>query len=288
MVDVKKSTRTVTVIGTGAIGRAVVHRLLATGHEVTVWNRTEGRAAELVAAGAVLAGSVQEAMSSSALVLLTLKDYAAVEQCLAEVDAELSGKTIVGMYTGTANEARLAAQRVTSLGGQYLDAGLQSTPEMIGTDAATIVYGGSRQGFDQHQPTLELLSRPRLVGEAPEAAAVWDIVLFGVWYDAQLGLLRAIDAARAAGIDVVEFSQTAHTQLGYVVDEVSATVAEIQQGTYPPGPATLTEHVTVLRHLIELRTGGRLGDGGLADVVSRVEALIADGRGDEGLTATIG
>lgn len=133
-----------------------------------------------------------------------------------------------------------------------------------------------------------MLSTPRFVGDAPEAAAVWDLALFGVWYDAQLGLLRALETARAAGVDMVEFSRTASKQLGHVVAAVSDTVSEMQQATYPAGPADLTEHLTVVRHLVELRAGRRLGDGGLPAVAARIEALIADGRGGEGLTATVG
>ena len=288
MAELKESATAVTVIGTGAIGSAVARRLLETGHDVAVWNRTGSRVGELVALGANAAGSVQEAVSSGTLVFLTLKDYAAVEQCLAQVDMNLSGRTIVGMYTGTAGQARLAGRRVASLGGDYLDAGIQASPEMIGTDAATIVYSGSPYAFEQHRATLELLSEPRFVGEAPEAAAVWDLALFGVWYDAHLGLLRALETARAAGVDVSEFSRTVSTQLGHVVAAVSATVSELEQASYPPGPADLTEHLTVIRHLIELRAGRHLGDGGLPEVAARIEALIADGRGGEGLTATVG
>ncbi|MFI6761266.1 NAD(P)-binding domain-containing protein [Micromonospora sp. NPDC050417] len=288
MVDEKRSAPRVAVIGTGAIGGAVVRRLLDGGHEVTVWNRTESRTTELVAAGARRARSVREALSTAALALLTLKDYPAVQQCLAEQDTDLSGRTIVGMYTGTASEARLAAQQATALGAQYLDAGIQAAPETIGTNAATILYSGSRHAFERHRPTLALLSSPRFVGEAPEAAAVWDLALFGVWYDAQLGLLRALEAARAAGIDVVEFARTAAAQLGHVVATVPATVAELRQNTYPPGPANLTEHLTVLRHLIDLRTGRHLGDGGLPQVAARIETLVEEGRGGDGLTATAG
>jgi 3-hydroxyisobutyrate dehydrogenase-like beta-hydroxyacid dehydrogenase len=288
MVQLKKLAARVAVIGTGAIGRAVAQRLLGSGHDVTVWNRTENRAKELLVAGASQARSVREAVSSSTLVFLALTDYAAVEQCLSGLDANLSGHTIVGMYTGTASEARLAAQRVTSLGAQYLDAGIQASPEMIGTSAATILYSGPAGAFEQHRTALELLSKPHFVGEAPGAAAVWDLALFGVWYDAQLGLLRALETARAAGVDVVEFSHTASTQIGHVVAAVADTVAEIQEATYPPGPADLTEHLTVIHRLIELRAGQRLGDGGLPAAAARIEALVADGRGGEGLTATVG
>jgi 3-hydroxyisobutyrate dehydrogenase-like beta-hydroxyacid dehydrogenase len=289
MVEVENSAADVAVVGTGAIGSAVARRLLAGGHNVTVWNRTGSRAAQLVNEGVAQARSVREAVSSSSISLLTLKDFTAVQQCLADLDRmDLSRRTIVGMYTGTAGEARSLAQRVNELAGQYLDAGTQAVPETIGTDAATILYSGSRQAFQQHKATLELLSKPHFVSEAPEAAAVWDLALFGVWYDAQLGLLRALDTVRACGIDLVEFSETATTQLGHVVNAVSGTVSEIQQAAFPAGPADLTEHLKVLCQLIELRAGGCLGDGGIPRVAEVVEALVVGGRGGEGLTSVVG
>jgi 3-hydroxyisobutyrate dehydrogenase-like beta-hydroxyacid dehydrogenase len=276
----------VTVVGTGAIGSAVTHRLLTGGREVTVWNRTAARSAELVEAGAVRAETLAEAASSSELIVLTLTDYAAVQECLAQLH-ELSGRTIVAMCTGTADNARAAAQHVISAGGRYLDAGIQASPEMIGTAAATILYSGSPEAFKEHLSTLELLSTPRFVGDPPDAAAIWDLALFGVWYDAQLGLLRALHAVGPAGIDVAEFGETAATQLGHVLTAVPTTVSQVRQAEYPPGPADLSEHLTVIQHLIDLRGGSRLGDGGLATVARTIEALIADGHGHEGLSACV-
>lgn len=171
--------------------------------------------------------------------------------------------------------------------GDALDAGVQASPDMIGTTMATILYSGSRAAFEQHRPTLDLLSTARFVGDAPQAAAVWDLALFGVWYDAQLGLLRALDTVRGAGIDVAEFADTARVQLGHVVTAVRTTVTELQHHNYPAGPASLSEHLAVIRHLVDLRSGQPLGDGGLSAVAARIEALVADGHGEKGLTATI-
>ncbi|SNS97917.1 hypothetical protein SAMN05421812_102602 [Asanoa hainanensis] len=58
-----------------------------------------------------------------------------MRQCLAEINADLSGQTIVGMHTATPMEARLTAERVHDLGGRYLGAGIQGSPEMIGAAA---------------------------------------------------------------------------------------------------------------------------------------------------------
>lgn len=286
MTDTKRSPAERTaVIGTGAIGSAVTRHLLAAGHRVQVWNRSADRTADLVTGGARRADSVEGALSSSDLAFVTLKDHEAVEDSLFGLGADLSGTTVLGMYTGTPSQARETARRVTALGADYLDVGIQASPEMLGTDTATLLYSGPRRAFDRYEDTLRLLGTPRYVSEAPEAAAVWDLALFGVWYDAQLGLLRALDMARDAGIDLAEFATTAGTQLGHVVAAASATSDEMRQGDYPSGPATLAEHLTVVHQLIALRAGQRLGDGGLPVVAEAIEKLVAADRDSEGLTA---
>ncbi len=45
----------VAVIGTGVIGAGIAVNLLRNGHDVTVWNRTPERAADVVTEGAKLA-----------------------------------------------------------------------------------------------------------------------------------------------------------------------------------------------------------------------------------------
>ena len=42
----------IAVLGMGRMGRALAGRLLEGGHRVTVWNRSKGKASEVVSAGA--------------------------------------------------------------------------------------------------------------------------------------------------------------------------------------------------------------------------------------------
>ena len=68
-------------LGLGQMGSAMARRLIAAGHELTVWNRTEGRADPLIHEGAVLAGTPAEAELGADAVITMLFDDAAMKRC---------------------------------------------------------------------------------------------------------------------------------------------------------------------------------------------------------------
>ncbi|MCS6829381.1 MAG: NAD(P)-dependent oxidoreductase, partial [bacterium] len=68
------------VIGLGIMGGAMADRLLATGHEVVVYNRTREKAEPLLAKGAHWAESPAEVAWQSEVVISIVTDPAAVEQ----------------------------------------------------------------------------------------------------------------------------------------------------------------------------------------------------------------
>jgi DNA-binding NarL/FixJ family response regulator len=62
----------ITVLGTGIMGSAMVRNLAAAGLRTTVWDRLPQATAPLAAAGAVLAGSAQDAISDARVVITML------------------------------------------------------------------------------------------------------------------------------------------------------------------------------------------------------------------------
>ena len=281
----------VSVIGTGAIGTAVARTLLAAGRPVQVWNRTPSRASDALAAGAHLAPSAAEAVVASPLTLVCLTDQAAAESVLStlpHVDGPGPRPTVVLLTTGTPAEAAAMHQLLGDRGLGHLDAGVQTGPEDVGSPRARFFLAGDRADFDRHRRTLELLGEARWVGADPTAAAVWDLALFGLWYDAQLGLLRALELTRGAGVDPHDFVEAAAAQLGHVVAGAAATADEAAAADYPAGPASLAEHLPLLRQLLESRRGATTGDGGLGAAERLVADLVSRGSGELGLTAVLG
>lgn len=278
----------VSILGSGAIGTAVGKILLEAGYRLYVWNRTPQRGEALVGAGAEARPSAGTAISASTLSLITVTDYRAVEAILLSAGDAVAGRTIVVLCTGSPEEAASAADIVTRNQGRYLDGGLQTHPDDLGTDRATLLYSGSETGFAERTEALSRLGKPRYLGSEPSAAAVFDLALFGLWYDAQVGLLRALETVSDAGVDQQEFATPAQEQLGHVVDAVAATARELDDDEYPRGPADLAEHLPVLDLLLRQRDAQLLGDGGMTRVRQLTQALIEAGHGDEGLTALIG
>jgi 3-hydroxyisobutyrate dehydrogenase len=134
----------VSVIGLGSMGRAFAARALERNHQVTVWNRSAGRANELVASGAIEVGLPGAAAVDADAVLVVLTDDEAVRNvCLGGegVLAHLGPNTVlVNVSTvspGTARE--LAAEGPE---GRVLDAPILGSPDMITSGSGAFLIGG--------------------------------------------------------------------------------------------------------------------------------------------------
>ncbi len=64
------------------MGAPMAHRLITAGHELSVWNRTEGRTEPLLREGAIAAGTPAEAELGADAVFTMLLDDAANEEVL--------------------------------------------------------------------------------------------------------------------------------------------------------------------------------------------------------------
>jgi 3-hydroxyisobutyrate dehydrogenase-like beta-hydroxyacid dehydrogenase len=134
----------ITVLGLGNMGRAFASRALERGHEVTVWNRSPGRAAELVSSGAVEAESAQAAAVDADAVLVVLADDAAVlNACLGDSGPLASlGPTAVLVNVSTV--APETSKKLAAAGpdGRVLDSPVMGSPDVIAGGLGRFLIGG--------------------------------------------------------------------------------------------------------------------------------------------------
>ena len=146
----------VAFLGMGIMGRPMAANLVKAGHDVSVWNRTPGKAPD----GAREAASPAEAAKDCEVVWMCVSDTAAVEQVLfgpQGVENSLAqGAVVVDSSTISPFATLRFAERLRPRGVDYVDAPV--TGSKVGAEAGQLIFivGGD-------EAVLERIRQP--VGE---------------------------------------------------------------------------------------------------------------------------
>jgi 3-hydroxyisobutyrate dehydrogenase-like beta-hydroxyacid dehydrogenase len=162
-------------VGLGVMGSSIVRRLLAAGHDVTVWNRTPEKAEPLLEAGALWADSPREVAERSDVVFTMVTNTAAVRAVTEGPDGIIAGlapgKIYVDMSTASPANTRALAEQVAEVGAQMLDAPVSGTSITVDQGKASIMVGGDEDAFERATPILEAIG-PKVFHLGPSGSAV--------------------------------------------------------------------------------------------------------------------
>lgn len=195
----------VTVLGIGSMGHALAAAFLANGHRVTVWNRTPGKADDLVAQGAIRANDPKEAVEASPVVVACVLDYPALHGVLDGSWDALAGRTLINLTNGTPAHARETAKLHD---GEYVDGGIMAVPPMIGGPGALVLYSGSQAAFERYEDLLGELGATHFLGEDAGMAALIDLALLSGMYGMFGGVAHSVALAASGGLDPAEYTTT--------------------------------------------------------------------------------
>lgn len=162
-------------LGTGKMGIPMALRLLAAGHELRVWNRTEGRIEPLLREGAIAAGTPAEAELGVDAVITMLFDDVAHEEVLfgpnGLMDALEPGALHVSCSTiSVALSENLTAEHVRR-GHRFVAAPVFGRPNVAEAGKLWIVMAGDEAAVAAARPLLGPLSRGiSVVGREPRQA----------------------------------------------------------------------------------------------------------------------
>ncbi|UNZ16796.1 NAD(P)-binding domain-containing protein [Streptomyces sp. 891-h] len=224
------------LLGLGDMGTALAHTWLAAGHSLTVWNRTAAKAEPLAAEGARVAASAADAVSAADLVVVCLLDDASVGEALAA--AELTGKDIVNLTTGTPAQARERASWARQRGARFLDGGIMAVPPMIGTPQAGgyIFYSGDHALFEQHRDTLAVPAATRYVGSDPGHAALHDVALLSAMTGMFAGITHAFALMRPEQeVKPTAFAPLLTEWLRAMLGMAESMAQQLESGDYTEG-----------------------------------------------------
>ena len=223
----------VAFLGLGLMGAPMARRLLDAGHELVVWNRSAGKAAPLVEAGARQASTPREAAGGAEVVITMLADppaLAAVTEGDEGVAAGVEGgATVLEMSTvGPAAVHRL--REALPDGATLIDSPVLGSTPQAEDGSLQLFVGGDPDAVERWLPLLRTFGSPTPVGPLGSGAAAKLVVnstlggtlaLFGE----ALALADGLGLERSAALDVL-----ARSPLG---GQVERRRPAVESGEFP-------------------------------------------------------
>jgi len=150
-------------LGLGKMGAPMAQRLIAAGHELAVWNRTEGRTDALAREGAIVAGTPAEAELGADAVITMLFDDHAHEEVLFGPNGLMDALTPATLHISCSTISVALSQRLTEeharRGIPFVAAPVFGRPNVAEAGKLWIVVAGSDENVGRTRPILEALSR---------------------------------------------------------------------------------------------------------------------------------
>ncbi len=174
---------TVSVVGLGAMGRAVCSRLLRTGHEVVVWNRSPAPVREAVEEGAVAASAPADAARRAEFVITMIADPPALQAVTEGSDGVLAGaapgSALLQMATVGPAPVLALAERMPA-GVDLVDCPVLGSTSEAEAGTLSVFVGGDPERAASVLSSLGRIVPVGAVGAGSKAKLVANSTLFGV------------------------------------------------------------------------------------------------------------
>lgn len=205
-------SRSIAVLGLGAMGHAFAANLLQAGFDVAVWNRSPGKASGLVENGARFAESPADAVGQAQAIITMLPDLAVTRDVLLSDDGALAAMTegaiLIQMGTlGVAETDRLIAEVGDARSDVvFIDAPVSGTKAPAQQGKIAILASGDRdRAGTVVEPIFEVLgNKTQWLGQAGQGARMK--VVINAWL---ISMMQGI----------AETAQLADT-LGFTTDDL--------------------------------------------------------------------
>jgi 3-hydroxyisobutyrate dehydrogenase len=272
--------------GLGTMGAAMAANLRRAGFEVTAWNRTPGRAEELLALGATEAPSPAAVAAASDVVVTCVSDTPDVEAVLFGPDGVAEGirpgSLVIDCSTISPGATADFARRLHDRGVGFVDAPVSGGSEGAQKATLTIFVGGEPDDATRARPVLEAMGKTIThfgpAGSGQAVKAVNQVVIAGAY----LGVAEGIVLALKAGLDpqAVAGALGGGAARSWVLENRSGRMIDNE---YPLGFRTAL-HLKDLAIALELArsVGATLPVAGLAAQLE--SGLVSRGHGDEDMS----
>ena len=230
--ETTNTSTAITVLGLGKMGTAITKTLLKENFKVTTWNRTIEKSLALEQDGAIAAGTIDEAVMTSDIIIISLLDYPTADSLLRPLSKLMPNKFIINLTNGSPMQAAETAGYLTAAGAHYLDGGIMAIPPMIGQRIALLLFSGSELAFNQSRNLLNTLGNCQYLAKDPGRAALYDLALLAAMYGMYSGYLQSIALIKSAQIKAADFTPMVVQWLQAMSQSLSGMGNAIDAGAY--------------------------------------------------------
>lgn len=231
-------------VGLGAMGAGIARRLMAAGYPVVGWNRTRGKAEDLLDDGMGWADSPREVAAGSDVVFTMLTNTAAIRANAHGEDGLIAGLRPGAIWADLSTIAPDAsvelAEEVAAAGAFYLDTPVSGSPATLAAGQMSVMVGGDRAAYERIEPVLHAIG-PKVTYIGPNGHAILtkvainlSLVVSVTAFAEAVTLVEKAGVDRAAVVDAALKSVIASPVIGYraplLVDDATVYAdVELQQ-----------------------------------------------------------
>lgn len=230
------------ILGCGLMGSALLRTLDAKGQAVIGWNRSPGALEPLRRAGIPVTTDLSSALAGSDIVLTVLSSYDVVRSVLGIAGlAELSGKIIVNLSSGSAQDARDMREWAHDRNAEYVDGSIWVLPNMIGASETVISCAGPAGLWERVKGVVTLLGGASFhAGEPIENGNILEACFPGAFYmTAQHCFVEAAVRARRLGIGSQVIQRAVSPALTLLDKSLESLVKGLDSNQHAADEATL-------------------------------------------------
>jgi 3-hydroxyisobutyrate dehydrogenase-like beta-hydroxyacid dehydrogenase len=193
----------IAVLGMGRMGHALAERLLESGHDLTVWNRTPHKADDLVARGVSEAGTPARAAAGAQATFTSLADDSAVLAAVTGPDGVAAGLGGGVLSDASTVSPQTTAQLRAAVAGRMLASPILGSPAAVVSGDASYLIGGPREHYDRLRPAYEALAeeeRRRYLADDATVATTLKLLANYLLMSGIATLAEVVVAAQTVGL----------------------------------------------------------------------------------------
>lgn len=191
----------VTILGAGAMGSAMALRLIDTGHQVTVWNRSRERLTPLANAGAIVADDIATAVADAPVLITMMTDGEAVRSVAEQLLPAMRTDAVwVQASTIGAEWADRIRELADEAGRALLDAPVSGSTGPARTGTLIWLVAGPPGAVDAARPVLDALGQHVLLVGAQQQASRLKLIVNAWMTAATVAMADALKASDRLGV----------------------------------------------------------------------------------------